>query len=95
VRTACITFLDRRGGLYGHVIQAKTLLEAVSTAIDWFRSGFWRGPRPTRDTVFEVGLIPEGRWGYVVKRWSGGGKSTGPLHEMVTGASLQHSGAYA
>jgi hypothetical protein len=62
VRTACVTFKDRRGGLYGHITQARTLFEAVSTAMDWFRSDFWRGPRPTPETVFEVGLVPDGRW---------------------------------
>jgi hypothetical protein len=33
--------------------QAKMLFETVATAIDWFRSDFWRGPRPTRETVFK------------------------------------------
>ena len=74
--TACVTFRDSRGGLYGHVTQAKTLFEAVATALEWFQSDFWRGPRPTRKTVFEVGLVPDGRWwvsAEAVERWREGG----------------------
>jgi hypothetical protein len=54
------------------VTQAKTLFEAVSTAIDWFRSDFWRGPRTTLETVFKVGFVPDGRWfvrAEAVERW--------------------------
>jgi hypothetical protein len=72
VQTACVTFKDRNGGLYGHVTQAKTLFEAVSTALDWFQSDFWRGPRPAREMIFEVGLVPDGRWfvrAEAVERW--------------------------
>jgi hypothetical protein len=34
----------------GNVTQAKTLFEAVSTALDWLQSDFWRGLRPACET---------------------------------------------
>jgi hypothetical protein len=72
IQRVCRSVFCFRASLYGHVTQAKTLFEAVSTALDWFQSDFWRGPRPAREMIFEVGLVPDGRWfvrAEAVERW--------------------------
>jgi hypothetical protein len=54
VRTACISFKDRNGGLYGHMTQAKTLFKAVAAALD--------GPGQRAIWFLRLDFIPEGRW---------------------------------
>ena len=60
-RTCVVSFKDTRGNTWSHVTAASTLFEAVRTAQEWFGDSFWKGPRPTMDTVFRVSLVGEDR----------------------------------
>ena len=69
----CITIRDRDGRPFVHVTEAKTLFEAVQNGIDWFADSYWHGPKPRRDTVYEVSLVGDDRRWQVhaasVERW--------------------------
>src|SRR5580704_15475066 len=54
VRTACVTISDPAGRPFVHVTMARTVFEATANAIDWFTDPYWHGPKPRRDTVYEV-----------------------------------------
>lgn len=59
--TASVYFRDRDGQpLGGHTTSGDTLFEVVRRAWNWFQDPFWKGPRPTLDTVFEVAGMLEG-----------------------------------
>ena len=52
---------------------ARTLYEAVANAIEWFADSYWHGPKPRKDTVYEVSLVGDERTWKVhaasVERW--------------------------
>jgi hypothetical protein len=58
---ACVTIRDRDGRPFVHVTEAKTLFGAVAEAITWFADPYWHGPKPRRDTVYEVSLVGDER----------------------------------
>jgi hypothetical protein len=37
------------------------VFEAVANAIDWFADSYWHGPKPRRDTVYEVSVVGDER----------------------------------
>jgi len=70
---ACVTIRDSAGRPFVHVTESKTLFEAVQNSIEWFRDDYWHGPKPRRDTVYEVSLVGDDRRWKVraasVERW--------------------------
>jgi hypothetical protein len=44
------------------VTAAATLFEAVRTSMEFFADPFWRGPKPTPETVFTVALVGDERY---------------------------------
>lgn len=51
----CVSIVDAKDSPLGsHVTDGKTLFEAVRKAYAWFQDPFWKGPKPTLDTVFKV-----------------------------------------
>lgn len=56
--------------------KALTVFEAAANSIDWLAESYWRGPKPRRDTVYEVSLVgDERRWkvrAASVERWRTG-----------------------
>lgn len=44
-------------GYYSHTTQAASLFGAVTNAIEFFNSAFWKGPKPGPATVFRVNLV--------------------------------------
>jgi hypothetical protein len=51
----CVSIVDDHDSPLGaHVTDGKTLFEAVRKAWDWFQDPFWKGPKPTLDTIFKV-----------------------------------------
>lgn len=42
---------------YTFVTSGKSLYEAVSNAMDAFESSWWKGPKPTRETMFDVSIV--------------------------------------
>jgi hypothetical protein len=40
---------------------ARSLFESVPNAIDWFAHPYWHGPKPRRDTAYEVMLVGDQR----------------------------------
>ena len=73
MRTACVTIRDRDGRPFVHVTMAATVFEAVANGIEWFADPYWHGPKPRKDTVYEVDVVGDGRrWkvrGGSVERW--------------------------
>jgi hypothetical protein len=61
MRTACVTIRDSCGRLFVHVTMSATVLGAVQEAVDWFCDPHWHGPRPARDTLYEVSLVGDAR----------------------------------
>jgi hypothetical protein len=61
---ACIvSFRTSDGKLWCHVTAAQSTHEAVREGWNFFQDPFWRGPKPTRETVFEISLVgDERRW---------------------------------
>jgi len=72
-RTACVTIRDRDGRPFVNVTAGHSLFEVVANAIRFFADDFWRGPKPRRDTVYEVSLVGDDRTWQVhalsVERW--------------------------
>jgi len=58
---ACVTIRDRDGRPFVHVTEAKTLFEAVQNGVDLFADPYWKGPKPLRDTNYEVWLVGDYR----------------------------------
>ena len=48
-------------GSWANVTSANTLFEAVREAWDFYQTDFWRGPKPTLETIFEVSLVGDER----------------------------------
>ena len=48
------------GRRWSFTTQARSPFEAVRNAWEWYRGPACRGPRPTRDTVFELTTPPAG-----------------------------------
>lgn len=73
MRTACVTIRDRDGRPFVHVTMACNVFEAVANGIEWFADPYWRGPKPQRNTVYEVDVVgDERRWkvrAESVERW--------------------------
>lgn len=69
----CVTIFDSAGRPFIHVTASETLFGAVSQAIDWFNDPFWKGPKPMRETIFDVSVVGrEGRWrvaAETVEKW--------------------------
>jgi hypothetical protein len=42
--------------MYAHTTVASSVFEAARNALKFWSEGFWRGPRPTRDTVLQVSV---------------------------------------
>jgi hypothetical protein len=62
-RTCVVSFRTPDQKLWCHVTAARSTHEAVREGWEFFHDSFWRGPRPTFDTVFEITLIgDERRW---------------------------------
>jgi hypothetical protein len=61
VGRASFPFEDSDGNTWSHVTASTTVFEAVRAAQEWFGDPFWRGPRPTMDTVFRVALVGDPR----------------------------------
>jgi hypothetical protein len=40
---------------------AASLKEAVRDAVEWFNDPHWHGPKPRRETVYEVSLVGDSR----------------------------------
>ena len=50
---------------FGSVMMAHSVFEAAREGMDFFVDPFWRGPKPTLETLFTVSLVGgEGRSGY-------------------------------
>jgi hypothetical protein len=49
-------------GSWTRVTMARSLFEACRNAWDWFQDPFWKGPRPTPDTVFSVRVVGREEW---------------------------------
>jgi hypothetical protein len=60
-RACIVSFKDRRGDEWSHVTAASTVFEAIRAAQAWFDDPFWKGPRPTLDTVFRITLVGDDR----------------------------------
>jgi hypothetical protein len=60
-RSCVVSFRDSRGDEWSHVTAASTVFKAVRAAQAWFSDPFWKGPRPTLDTVFKVALVGDDR----------------------------------
>ena len=46
---------------YSVTTMGSSLFEVVARAMEFFRSPFWRGPRPAPETVFLVQLVADER----------------------------------
>ena len=46
---------------YSHTTMANTVFEAVSRAKEFFESDFWKGPKPTPETIYRVHLVADER----------------------------------
>src|SRR5678810_75172 len=71
---ACVTIRNRDGRPFVHVTMAATVFEAVANGIAWFNAPYWHGPKPRRDTVYEVDVVGDGRR-WKVRRCSSGFRS--------------------
>jgi len=56
-----VSFTASDGRLWCHVTAASTVFEAVREGWEFFRDPFWRGPKPTPETLFKVSLIGDER----------------------------------
>jgi hypothetical protein len=58
---------------YSHTTMANTVFEAASGAKEFFLSDFWKGPKPTPETIYRVHLVADERVFQVpadaVERW--------------------------
>jgi len=42
---------------------AATVFEAVANGIEWFADPYWHGPKPQRNTIYEIDVVgDERRW---------------------------------
>jgi hypothetical protein len=48
-----VSFKDYHVNEWSQVIAGNTVFEAVRAAQVWFEDPFWKGPKPTLDTVFK------------------------------------------
>jgi hypothetical protein len=46
---------------YSHTTMASTVFGAVARAKEFFELDFWKGPKPTPETVFLVALVADTR----------------------------------
>jgi hypothetical protein len=46
---------------YSHTTMASSVFEAVACAKEFFELPFWRGPKPTPETLYRVRLIADER----------------------------------
>ncbi|MGD1092163.1 MAG: hypothetical protein ABSB35_09240 [Bryobacteraceae bacterium] len=60
-RTACVTIRSADGRPFVYVTMAASLKEAVRDAVEWFNDPHWHGPKPRRETVYEVSLVGDSR----------------------------------
>ena len=60
-RACIVSFADVRGNEWSHVTAASTVFEAIREAQAWFDDPFWKGPKPSMDTVFKVSLVGDSR----------------------------------
>ena len=54
---AHVTFEDQDGHPFTHVTEARSLKEAVSNAIKFFKGPTWDGPKPQPDTIYNVSVV--------------------------------------
>lgn len=52
--TLCAVYITGPGGRYATTVSAESAYEAVRKAVEWFMDPFWKGPKPTPDTVLEI-----------------------------------------
>ena len=73
-KVACVTIRGRNGGEFMTVTAGHSLFEAVANAIDFFADSYWHGPKPRKDTVYEVSSVGDDRTWKVhaasVERWT-------------------------
>jgi hypothetical protein len=50
----CTVYIPGPGGRYATTVSASSAHDAARKAVEWFRDPFWKGPKPTSDTVLEI-----------------------------------------
>ena len=46
---------------FSHTTMASTVFEAVAKAKEFFELDFWKGPKPTPETIYRVHLVADER----------------------------------